>query len=113
MLLDHVGKRGGRETLKEIGQPPARTGSLLELLERVLRHEKEVTAGLHRIYDLSVLEKDYGVRAPLQWFVNGQIEEEKADTEIVSMLLRKAGGRWRVGTVHGGSGAGGASPFAG
>lgn len=85
-LVDHVTGRGGSVVLKAIKQPPTKFGSLQDVFEQVLNHEQEVTASIHRVYELSVREKDYATQTLLQWYVDEQVEEEKSASEIVSML---------------------------
>ena len=85
-LIDYIGERGGAVTLKAIAQPPSKFNSLLDVFEQVLAHEQKVTAAIHKIYDLTVAEKDPASQAFLQWYVNEQVEEENSAAEVISML---------------------------
>ncbi len=85
-LIDHIGEREGSVALKAIAEPPAQFGSLPELFQQVLEHERQVTASIHSLYELSVAEKDYAAQTLLQWFVSEQVEEENAAQEVISML---------------------------
>ncbi len=85
-FFDFVNDRGGRVTLKAIGQPPAEWKSLLIAFEQVLEHEKKVTAMIHSLYALAVEEKDYPSQTMLHWFINEQVEEEKNASAIVEQL---------------------------
>ena len=85
-LFDHVVDRGGRATLAAIPQPPAEYGSALQLFEKVLEHERLVTASIHALYALAVKEQDYPAQIMLQWFVTEQVEEEKNATQVVEQL---------------------------
>ncbi len=85
-LIDYIGERGGSITLKAIAQPPSKSKSLLDVFEQVLAHEQGVTAAIHKLYDLAVVEKDYASQTFLQWYVNEQVEEENSPAEIISML---------------------------
>lgn len=85
-LFEHVNDRGGHAVFMAIPQPPAEFKSLLDLFRQVLDHEKEVTALIHRLYEMAVKENDYPVQVMLQWFINEQVEEEKNAAEIVANL---------------------------
>lgn len=85
-LIDYIAERGGKVTFSAIPQPKSEYGSLHELFAEVLQHEKDVTAAIYRIYDVSVAEKDYAAQTLMQWYVNEQVEEENSADEILSML---------------------------
>ena len=85
-LFDHVHDRGGIVRLMPIDQPPADFGGPLDVFEKVLEHEKKVTAMIHKLYALALKENDYASQVLLQWFINEQVEEEKNATQIVEKL---------------------------
>ena len=85
-LLD----RGQEVQLQSIDQPPYAFRSPLDTFEQALEHEKEISFRIHRLYELSAQEKDYPTQVLLNWFVEEQVEEEKAATGIVERL-RMAG----------------------
>jgi ferritin len=85
-LIDYMAERDGKIVLTAIPQPESSFTSLPQLFERVLEHERGVTAAIYRIYDLAVGEKDYAAQALLQWYVEEQVEEENSASEIISML---------------------------
>jgi len=85
-LYDFVNDRGGRVVLGAINQPPVEYQSITEIFEKVLNHEKEVTAKINHLYDLAKEENDYALQVHLQWFINEQVEEEKNPAEILAML---------------------------
>lgn len=85
-LFDHIVNRGGRVQLEAIPQPPAEYASALQLFEKVLEHERLVTASIHTLYALAVKEQDYPAQVMLQWFVMEQVEEEKNATQVVEQL---------------------------
>ena len=89
-FFDFLLDRGEHVQLQAIDQPPYTFRSPLDTFEQALEHEREITSHIHRLYELSVQEKDYPAQVLLNWFVAEQVEEEKSATEIVERL-RMAG----------------------
>ena len=85
-FLQYIQERGGKVELKGIDAPPAKFGSMLELFEEVLVHEKKVTGLINKLYETAISEKDYASQIFLQWFISEQVEEEANATEIVAKL---------------------------
>ena len=85
-FVDHVLARGGQLTLGAVPAPPHEFGNITQVFEAVLTHERQVTARVHDLYAAAVAEKDTASQVFLQWFVNEQVEEEAAVTEIRDKL---------------------------
>ena len=85
-LFDQICDRGGRVALGTLAQPPSEFGTPRQVFERVLEHERSVTASIHGLYELALAEKDYASQVCLTWFVSEQIEEEKTATQILDQL---------------------------
>jgi len=85
-IYEHILDRGGRVTLLAIPQPKLEWESNLAVFEEVLKHEEQVSAAIHKLYELAVSTKDYASQPLLHWFINEQVEEEKAATEIRDQL---------------------------
>lgn len=83
-------ERGEKPVLQTIDQPRDEFHSPLDVFEQALGHEREITALIHKLYALSVEEKDYPAQLLLQWFVNEQVEEEQNASAVVESL-RMAG----------------------
>ncbi|MGE3166633.1 MAG: ferritin [Planctomycetota bacterium] len=87
-LFDYLNDRGGRVALKAITEPQSDFSSVVAVFEHALEQEKFVTQLIHRLYEFATTEKDYATQAALVWFINEQVEEEKASTDIVEQLRR-------------------------
>ena len=85
-LFDMVLARGGQVTLQAIEAPQSDFESLLDVMQRALAHEQQVTAMIKEIYELAVKEEDYTTQAQLQWFLTEQVEEEKTAGAIADQL---------------------------
>lgn len=85
-LYEYVIERGSRVMLQPIEEPPHHFKTITDLVEKTLAHEKQVTVLLHKLYELSLKEKDYASQSILQWFVNEQVEEEAAIDDILQKL---------------------------
>lgn len=85
-FINYLMDRGAAVALKNISAPASEFGSPLELFEKVLAHEKKVTAAIEKIYELAVAEKDIKTQIFLQWFISEQVEEEATATAIVEKL---------------------------
>ena len=85
-LFDFILDHGEHVQLLPIDQPPSAFRSPLDTFEQALEHEKEITSRIHRLYELAVQESDYPTQVLLNWFVEEQVEEEKAATEVVERL---------------------------
>ena len=79
-FFDYVNDRGGRVILPAMPQPKSSWKSNLEVFEESLKHEQSVTARIHKLYELALADKDYATQTTLQWFINEQVEEEKAES---------------------------------
>jgi ferritin len=85
-LFTYVTDRGGRVVLQGIEKPTESYSGPKDVFEKVLAHEKKVTTSINGIYDLAVEAKDYPTQSQLNWFVDEQVEEEKAASEILDQL---------------------------
>ena len=85
-FFDYMLDRDGRVVLDTIEQPPSEFGSLLEMFQQVLDHEKEVTGMINRLYEIAVSENDHATAVELQWFIKEQVEEEKSANDMVENI---------------------------
>ncbi len=78
--------QGAAVAFTQIAAPPAEADGVLEMFERTLAHEREVTAAIHELVDHALSEKDHATNIFLQWFVTEQIEEEATLNDILGRL---------------------------
>ncbi|MGA2449140.1 MAG: ferritin [Polyangiaceae bacterium] len=99
-LLD----RGGRLELGPIAAPPAEFGTVTQVFEKILEHEKSNTASIAALFELSRAEKDYASEITLQWYVTEQVEEESNVGQTVDQLHavgEQGGGIWYLDSKMG------------
>jgi ferritin len=72
--------------LTEVAAPPSDTTGVIDMFERTLAHEREVTAAVNDLVDQALAEKDHATNVFLQWFVTEQIEEEATVKDILGRL---------------------------
>ncbi len=83
-LLNFVLARNHPVRLLAIEQPRGEFKSVVEIFERALAQEQEVSRQIDSLYELAFKEKVFAAMAELQWFITEQVEEEKAVREIVA-----------------------------
>jgi len=99
-LLD----RGGRLELGAIQSPPHEFGSITQVFERILEHERLITQSINSLFELSRAEKDYASEITLQWYVTEQVEEEANAGQILDQLKavgEQGGGIWYLDSKMG------------
>lgn len=80
--------RGSTVQFKALDAPPIEYESMLDVFERSLENERQVTASINELYALVADEKDFASQAWLDWFATEQVEEEKSVGQIVDDLRR-------------------------
>jgi ferritin len=84
--LDFLLARGGEAKLGAVEAPPSAWAAPIELFEKVLEHERKVTAFVNDLCATAQQEKDRAAEVFLQWFVSEQVEEEARVVEILDRL---------------------------
>jgi ferritin len=85
-LLDFLLARDCDVTFLAIQAPQSPYASLLDVFERALEQEQEVSHQIDALYETAFTEKAFAAVAELQWFLTEQVEEEKTGREIVAKL---------------------------
>lgn len=85
-FINHLLARGGHVVLRGIDAPPSEYGTILQLFEHILAHERQVTHFVHGLHDVALVEKDVATQVFLQWFITEQVEEEASVAEMVEKL---------------------------
>ncbi len=86
----YLQEQGVKVELAAIEKPKGEWKDLLEMFQDALAHEKKVTAWISDIMTLAVEEKDYATQNMLKWFIDEQVEEEAAATDVIWMLEMSA-----------------------
>jgi ferritin len=85
-MFNYVMQHGGNSHLMQIDEPPQDFGSLSEVFQSSLDHERFITKSINELLDIAVEEKDHATQAFLQWYITEQIEEESNVNDILSRL---------------------------
>jgi ferritin len=83
-LFDFVLARNHLARLGGIEEPTSEFTSVLDVFERALAQEQNVSLQIDALYELAFREKVFAAMAELQWFITEQVEEEKTVREIVA-----------------------------
>jgi len=85
-LYRYLHDQGARVVLEAVDKPPADYAGVLDMFEKTLAHEQEVTAAFNVLVDAALAERDHATNIFLQWFVTEQIEEEATVNDIIGRL---------------------------
>ncbi len=85
-IYRYLEDQGARVVLKGIQEPPVEFGSPRHVFEETLKHERKVTGWIQELMEQAVREKDYATQGLLQWFIQEQVEEERAAADIVAQF---------------------------
>ncbi|MDR0756004.1 MAG: ferritin [Puniceicoccales bacterium] len=81
-----INERHGKVCLQNLIKPDFTTTTPLQAFEKAYQTELDNTQNIHRLYALSVEEKDYATQEFLHYFIKEQVEEESSVQMIVDQL---------------------------
>jgi ferritin len=84
-MFDYLNDVGGKVILQTI-PAPSEFADALNIFEKALAHEKEVTKSIFNIVKVATEENDFATTSFLQWFINEQVEEEATASQYVSKI---------------------------
>lgn len=108
-IADHIIARGGRVELGSIELPFLAVKTPLDAFNYALEHEQQVSEMIRELTRVADEVKDLDSRALVNWFLNEQIEEEDAVSEIidqVKLVGEDGSGLLRIDTALGARGTG-------
>jgi ferritin len=85
-IYHYILERGAMPVLGDIKAVPASYGSVQEVFEKTLAHERGVTERINKIATLALEEKDHAAYQFILWYVNEQVEEEATAEEILTRI---------------------------
>jgi ferritin len=85
-IYRYLHDQGARIELEAVDKPPNQYAGVLDMFEKTLAHEQEVTTSFNDLVDAALAEKDHATNIFLQWFVTEQIEEEATVNDIIGRL---------------------------
>lgn len=98
-FIHYINERGGNAALSGLEDPTAKYKSLLDVFEKVLKHEEFITGTINKLYEVALADKDYTTGTFLQWFITEQIEEEATVHDILDKMKlagSEAGGLYHI-----------------
>jgi len=85
-IYRYLHDQGARVELEAVAKPPTSYAGVLDMFEKTLVHEQEVTASFGDLVEAALAEKDHATGIFLQWFVTEQIEEEATVSNIMGRV---------------------------
>jgi ferritin len=85
-IVRYVNERDGEATIPGIEKPPTDFGNIADMYDKVLEHERYISASINEIVGVCLDEKDFTTHNWIQWFVDEQIEEEASVKAIIDKL---------------------------
>jgi bacterioferritin B len=91
-FLTYLQDIDARVSIPALAAPRAGFESAEEAVALSLEWERNVSAHIHELVDLSVRSKDHPTQVFLQWFITEQVEEVATMSELLA-VVRRAGER--------------------
>lgn len=87
-FYDYVNERGGKVILTAIEGPKTQWGSVLDVFEDALEHERYITGCIYKLFELAIEQKDHMTNVFLNWYITEQAEEEGSIQKIIDNLKK-------------------------
>jgi len=85
-FFNYVTDRGGKVVLKAVEQVPVDFDGVVDVYEKTLAHENNVTELINNLMNVAVKASDHASQSFLKWFVDEQVEEESNVEKILATL---------------------------
>jgi len=85
-IFHFINDNDGHAVVPAIKAPPTSFKDFHSCFKSVLEQEQEVTASIHELVNVSLMERDHAANNFLQWYVSEQMEEEKQVKSILNKL---------------------------
>ncbi len=83
ILMNYLNSRDCKVVLKPIDEVQTEWGSVLEMFQDTLKHEKVVTGLINNLASIAAEDKDFASSNMLVWFIDEQIEEEESARDMI------------------------------
>ena len=83
ILMNYLNSRDAQGELKPIEAVQTAGGSVLEMFQKTLEHEKVVTSLINNLAAIAAEDRDFASSNMLVWFINEQVEEEENAREMI------------------------------
>lgn len=87
-FYNFINALGKRAVIKGFDSPNNDFSSLLDVFEKALTQEKEVTKRIYHLSDIAMDEREHATISFLKWFIEEQVEEEDMFDSIIQKLKR-------------------------
>ncbi len=98
-IYDFIVKRDGAVSLNGVAQPEKTYASPAAALKTALAMEEDVTAQIHKLFELAHDVKEYGTQNMLHWFLEEQIDEEDLFRHLLEQVEAAGDSRWHLLTL--------------
>jgi ferritin len=87
-FYNFINDMGERATVEGFHAPSNEFSSVLDVFEKGLLHEKEVTRRIYQLADIALDEREHATMTFLKWFIEEQVEEEAMFDGLIQKLRR-------------------------
>jgi ferritin len=87
-FYNFINSLGKKATIKGFDSPNNEFTSLLDVFEKALSQEKEVTKRIYHLSDIAMDDREHATISFLKWFIEEQVEEEDLFDSIIQKLKR-------------------------
>ena len=88
ILMNYLNSRDAKVELKPIEAVQTEWGSVLEMFQKTLEHEKVVTSLINNLAAIAAEDRDFASSNMLVWFINEQVEEEETARDYIDTLKK-------------------------
>ena len=94
ILMNYLNSRDAKVTLKPIEPVQTEWGTILEMFNKTLEHEKVVTSLINNLASIAAEDRDFASSNMLVWFINEQVEEEESAREMIFAVESVEGNKY-------------------
>ena len=94
ILMNYLNSRDAKVTLKPIETVQTEWGTILEMFNKTLEHEKVVTSLINNLAAIAAEDRDFASSNMLVWFINEQVEEEENAREMIFAVESVEGNKY-------------------
>jgi ferritin len=92
--MNYLNSRDAKVTLKPIEAVQTEWGTILEMFNKTLEHEKVVTSLINNLAAIAAEDRDFASSNMLVWFINEQVEEEESAREMIFAVESVEGNKY-------------------